>query len=329
MKLAEALRVLKFGTSNKNYPFYAPYINSDGAYLKTFNNDVFVKVSCEAGFVGSVSYFVLSDLIKTLSSEEINMNQVDSNLIIETQNSKTTITILDLEFPEIVEPDSEGGELTEETYSLLDKASYFTGDGTLEHVYFSQDCICGSSFNSMFYSEYEHGIELSKPLGLSKQAIKFLSPNILLSEDNSNLVIRFQDGYLIMSSFLVDNYPIGKIKKFIGGTLDGKVSIINAAPIIDSLKYILPILHGESSQIVTFTNLPESKTLCISAVSRTNGKSVYKFESETDVAFNFTMDASNLKKLDFGYSMRYNPKYKDRIVFEDDKSVMVFLEERG
>jgi len=191
----------------------------------------------------------------------------------------------------------------------------------LENIYISESCICGASFNSVYYSSV--GFPFDNPVGLSLKNLKLFSPNMEVGEEESNFVLRFDEGFILITSYLVDSYPIDKIAKMVEETLDGCIPVVNAAPIMDSSKYILPVLHGEKTQKVTFINMPDKEKVAIAAVSTINGKANYEFDSDCDERFVFTMDADVLKKLDFSYNMCYNPKYKNRMLFKGESSAIV------
>jgi len=197
------------------------------------------------------------------------------------------------------------------------------GEGVLENIYLSESCICGASFDAVFYSSM--GFPLSNPLGLSRNSLKLLTPNISLGEEESSFVIRFDEGFMLVTSHLVDSFPLEKIKRMVDETLEGCSPVINAAPIIDAMKYILPVLSGEKMQRINFINMPDRKKLAINTTSLVNGKSTYEFDSEFSEKFIFTMDADNLKKLDFSYKMCYNPTYKDRMLFKNENSTIVIM----
>jgi hypothetical protein len=108
-------------------------------------------------------------------------------------------------------------------------------------------------------------------------------------------------------------------------TLAGAGSVVNAAPLVDSIKYILPVLHDEKIQVINLVNMPDKKKLAISTTSMVNGKAVYEFDSESTEKFAFSMNADSLKKLDFSYKMCYNPTYKDRMLFKNENSTIVIM----
>lgn len=322
MNLKDALSVLIVGSSQRDYPFYAPYVYSDGVSLCTCNESSSVKLNYEAPFTGAVNIFVLNNILKAIGDEEYYINQKDKeSLVIESGKSVLALSVFDIKVPDI-KLDINSFNLfpiTDDLENCFNMASLFVGQDALAPVYVDSKRICATTRSELFYSPQKLSVA---QLGLTKDNIKIIKSGYDFTSDQGNFVLVFDSGYIVMTTHLVDTYPFQKIESFITDIDNGKEKVCNFAVFEEAAKYLSSIFTNTDKEKKINIHCKD-EVLTLSAKSVFSGKSIYSYNIDCPLNFSVDISLSALKKLNFSYDLYYNKKNKGVMIFNNEVSTIV------
>lgn len=324
--LADAIRMLKIGTSKNDFPVYSQYVMSRGSYAFTYNLDVFVKVNYPFPWKGSVNLYVLEDTLKSLKDAQYNIEQVEDSLVITAGSFKSNIAITSVSpDDDKVEPDIEYYTLDKDVIEFIAQAARFVGGKIHQYIYLGDEDIIATDTESIYHALTN--LSIKSPFGISRSILPLLSEGVKIGVDkNSNVAVNFGSGYALFSTDRMDTYPRNKLLDFLTKVSKKQQKICNFSYIGEAIKYLSPIFFGERERIVTLRN--DGRSLVVSAETKVAGKSEYEIVSEMGDPFVMKLNINKFKNITYDYDVFYTDQsIISNILLDNGKSQIVIVGE--
>lgn len=318
----DKLNYLAAGVSKAPLPIYASCLHSNGTHLITCNDDILIKVEDDdIPFIGSVNFLVLYNILRNVS-RDYNIKSENSKLIISDNNSISELPIMTMHYPIIeLDEDIELFEVTEEIYNIIKAALFFKGKDVYSNVIISGDKIISTDTSRLFVHTLDNSFPIK--LGINSSIFSILKiGNRVGLDEHGNVIIKFEGGFGMFTTELVDDFPDEKILKFVN-TLDvNREPITEVSNVQKACNKVSPILLNETNDIVLST---VGNKLVMKAESIVNGKREVVISDTMEENINLSIDYSVFKNVPNDFTMNIDD---DKIILNKDNTLIILMGQR-
>lgn len=316
---------LMLGTSSSLYPVYCQYLNSDGKYLRTCNDDVYIQVENAAPFVGNVNANVLNDTLAKIG--EVDIKDEGKTVSLTAGNFNSSLVKESIDFPVIDFEEADYVDVTEEIFKNIKTALNFTSKTIplLSYVVIDKDGIMATTKGRVFYSKQEFPVKHFVPInGFIFKLVEVNGRVGIVPNDFKDRCVNviFQNGKAVFTVDIMDDYPAEKLKGIVS-EIDSKkaVDVCNINMIKPELIKLMPIFHGEKEHKVSIEN--NGSTMIITASSNINGTSKIRVTTNTNTKFEMKIDMDKLTNIPNDYQIFYNVKFPDKLLAKNENNFIV------
>ncbi len=321
-ELINLLPLLKIGASKEPYPVYAQCLNSTGSQVQTCNNNVYVSLDCRLPFKGTANFFTLNGILEKLAERDFSSNVKEDKILVKTNNSQYSVSLLNLDFPQKEAPEIDSVDLDEDLLQQLRIASKFTGKEIYSYVYLFSDGILATNTTRMFYKQIKIP-NIKKPVAINTKILSTLFDGCAVgSDENNNTVVFYPNGFAVFTVDNISYYPAEKILKFMETNEERQV-LCNILALREWFDSITPIFGMDKANYISVKK--EGKKLVLSAESAASGEAVMVQEVECTNDFRFLMDAGMLKDCPSSFDVKVGTGNLDRLVLSDGDGGVVVL----
>lgn len=321
-ELYKKINILRLGATTKDFPMFGQYLHIEDNKLYTCNGDIYLCLDYETDLKGDINIHILNNILSMFyNNKDLKINKTNDKLLIQTNNYKTELPIVDISFPYMNKPQIEYFSLTESIINIFKLALNFVTkeENSLRDILFIRNnIICSSDDTRVFYhkSDIDFGDD---SFGVSRKLLPLLSDQVKIGVNALNTCVDFGNGYGIFSLFDMQKYPIDNIETTLSVVQDESDYVCNIAPVLDAVDKLQPIFYKEKEQILTCTNMHNKFT--ITATSAINGQSVVELDSRLDKRFIFNINLNKFKNIPISfdlYTKIENDKSVDYIYLKDN-----------
>ena len=320
--LKEYLPLLSHGSSNSDYPPFSRYIYSDGKYIHTYNNSVYVRVKLILPFTGFVNIYILTDILNKMDAGELQCsidnrvlklydNSFKSNLNIEAFNppdySLVVSRLDDLKFIKV----------DDDLLDSLKTGVKFSSPADPDKMYvIVRDGETFSTNGGMaFY--YEKNYDIKDAVFVNSKILSILDDSCEIATMDYYTIVKSGD---ILFIFILNkiSWSLSTIRNMYEKCYDNLEYICDFADLKNAVSRLNSLSYGEQEFYVNLDITPGMITVSYS--SAINGSASVSTKSETVAEKNLIINGQFLKKISVSdYKVYLSDGLKDGIVLHNDK----------